>query len=221
MPPRSQRSRAGRSRTAGRQPRWSPRASATGRSTVLEGALAPTGNSPDMADGPRRRCTRRRAGSDDAIAVYEGMLERDPNNLVAANNLAMLLANNRTDAASLERAEKLTEQFAKTDNPAFLDTYGWVLYKRGRYAEAVAVLEKAVAQRAAGAGVPVSPGHGATQGWQDGRCAQEPRGRGSGYPQLPRRRGGARDAGQAVGSDDECHTFVGQYVAICASVIGL
>jgi len=58
----------------------------------------------------------------------------------------MLIATHRSDSASLERAEKLTERFANSDNPAFLDTYGWVLYKRGRYAEAIVPLEKAVAK---------------------------------------------------------------------------
>ena len=58
------------------------------------------------------------------------MLARDPRNDVAANNLAMLLVTHRTDGASLERASKLTARFAESSNPAFLDTYGWVLYAR-------------------------------------------------------------------------------------------
>jgi len=82
---------------------------------------------------------------DDAIKVYEGALERNPNDLVVVNNLAMLLATHRTDAASLEAAGQLVERFSGSENPAILDTYGWVLYKRGRYVDAVLSLEKAVA----------------------------------------------------------------------------
>jgi Flp pilus assembly protein TadD len=36
------------------------------------------------------------------------------------------------------------QRFADSDNPALLDTYGWVLYRRGRYTEAIPPLEKAV-----------------------------------------------------------------------------
>jgi putative PEP-CTERM system TPR-repeat lipoprotein len=112
---------------------------------VLKAALGPTGNSADIAvDLGTLYTGQDRPG--DAIAVYERVLERDPNNLIAANNLAMILVTNRSDAASLERAEKLAVRFAESDNPAFLDTYGWVLYKRGRYAEAIVPLAKAVAK---------------------------------------------------------------------------
>jgi tetratricopeptide (TPR) repeat protein len=84
--------------------------------------------------------------NDDAIKLFEGVLDRVPGDPVAANNLAMLLANHRTDEASLDRAAQLVERFADSDNPAFLDTYGWVAHRRGRHAEAVAALEAAVAR---------------------------------------------------------------------------
>ena len=58
----------------------------------------------------------------------------------------MLLVTYRKDDKSLARAEELAKQFAKSPNPAFLDTYGWVLYVRGRYADAVPVLKEAVAK---------------------------------------------------------------------------
>ena len=72
------------------------------------------------------------------------MLAADPRSEIAANNLAMLLATYRKDDKSLARAEELAGRFAKSPNPAFLDTYGWVLYARGKYAEAVPVLAAAV-----------------------------------------------------------------------------
>jgi tetratricopeptide (TPR) repeat protein len=112
---------------------------------VLKGALGTTGNSSEIAVDLGALYTNV-GRTDDAIAVYERVLQRDPNNLVVANNLAMLLVSNRGDAASLERAGKLTERFANSDNPAFLDTHGWVLYKLGRYLDAIVPLARAVAR---------------------------------------------------------------------------
>ncbi len=112
---------------------------------VLKIALGSTGNSAEIAlDLGTLYTTQNRP--DAAAVVYDRVLERDPNNLIAANNLAMILVTNRSDAASLERAGKLAERLANSDNPAFLDTYGWVLFKQGRYDDAVAPLAKAVAK---------------------------------------------------------------------------
>jgi Tfp pilus assembly protein PilF len=81
--------------------------------------------------------------NDEAIAEYDALLKRDPANDVAANNLAMVLVTTRKDAESLSRASSLVERFAQSPNPAFLDTYGWVLYARGQYAAAVTPLKTA------------------------------------------------------------------------------
>jgi tetratricopeptide (TPR) repeat protein len=81
---------------------------------------------------------------DEAARVYESALERDPYDDSAANNLAMLLANHRTDKASLERASDLVKRFENSVNPAYLDTRGWVLFRDGQYAEAIAALQQAV-----------------------------------------------------------------------------
>ena len=83
---------------------------------------------------------------DDAIAQYDTLLKHDAQSAVAANNLAMLLVTYRTDQASLERARALTERLATSRNGAFLDTRGWVLYKRGDYADALNALQKAADQ---------------------------------------------------------------------------
>jgi tetratricopeptide (TPR) repeat protein len=83
---------------------------------------------------------------DEAIAEYEAMLKRFPQSEAAANNLAMMLATYKKDAASLDRAKQLSAQFAESANPSLLDTYGWVLYKRGEAAASVPVLERVVAK---------------------------------------------------------------------------
>lgn len=82
--------------------------------------------------------------NDDAIATYEGMLKRNPDQLAASNNLAMLLVTHRTDKPSLDRAAQLAEQLAKSSEAPFLDTRGWVKYVRGEYADALPLLREAV-----------------------------------------------------------------------------
>jgi tetratricopeptide (TPR) repeat protein len=81
---------------------------------------------------------------DAAIAVYENLLKADADSAAAANNLAMLLVTYHSDKPSFDRARSLTERFASSRNPAFIDTWGWVLYKRGEYADALTALQKAV-----------------------------------------------------------------------------
>jgi tetratricopeptide (TPR) repeat protein len=82
---------------------------------------------------------------DEAMQQYEEVIQKDPQSEVAANNLAMLLATYRTDRADLDRAKELSARFANSPNPSYLDTYGWVLYKRGDTAGSVPVLTKVVA----------------------------------------------------------------------------
>lgn len=81
---------------------------------------------------------------DEAIAHYDGMVKRDADSSVAANNLAMLLVTYRTDKSSLDRARALAERFASSRDPALIDTWGWVLFKRGDNAAATSALQKAV-----------------------------------------------------------------------------
>jgi tetratricopeptide (TPR) repeat protein len=82
--------------------------------------------------------------SDEAIGEYEELLHRYPQSEVAVNNLAMLLATHKNDPASLDRAKELAARFADSSNPSYLDTYGWVLFKRGDAADSVPVLTRVV-----------------------------------------------------------------------------
>jgi len=81
---------------------------------------------------------------DAAIASYEEALAINPDQPAVANNLAALLADNRTDSKSLDRALELAEQFKNSDNPAFLDTLGWVYYRQEKYERALPLLEESV-----------------------------------------------------------------------------
>ena len=81
-----------------------------------------------------------------AIAEYESMLKDQPGSMIVANNLASLLADHRTDKASLERANSLAVLLTKSQIPQFKDTLGWVAYQRGDYTAAISLLEGAAAQ---------------------------------------------------------------------------
>jgi len=86
-----------------------------------------------------------RAGrNDEAIALYDVLLKRTPDEDSYANNLAYLLTETKGDKTSLERALTLTRGFKESPNPGYLDTLGWTHYKLGQYSDAVPVLERAV-----------------------------------------------------------------------------
>ncbi len=60
-----------------------------------------------------------------------------------ANNLASLLADHRSDEASLAPASKLSFLLKSTNLPHFNDTLGWVAYRRGEYQAALEYLKEA------------------------------------------------------------------------------
>jgi tetratricopeptide (TPR) repeat protein len=110
--------------------------------TLQEGILKAT---PHDALETQLALLYERSGEfDQAIAVYETELRHNPASEVAANNLAMLLVTYKKDPGNLDRAKLLASRFATSSNPDFLDTYGWVLYKRGEVAPAVAALQAAL-----------------------------------------------------------------------------
>jgi tetratricopeptide (TPR) repeat protein len=80
---------------------------------------------------------------DGAIAEYESLLTKDSGSMVVANNLASLLADHRTDKASLDRAVQLATMLQKSPMPQFKDTLGWVRYRQGDYKSALPLLDDA------------------------------------------------------------------------------
>jgi tetratricopeptide (TPR) repeat protein len=80
-----------------------------------------------------------------AIAEYESLLVKMPNNMIVLNNLAYMLAeNNERLAEALTFAERALD--ARPNNPSFLDTYAYVLHKNGRNSEAAEFLQAALQQ---------------------------------------------------------------------------
>src|SRR5215468_664263 len=83
---------------------------------------------------------------DQAISEYEQLLRLQPGSLVVANNLASLLSDYRTDAASLERAYTIAAGLRKAQVPQFKDTLGWVHHQRGEHKAALPLLEEAATE---------------------------------------------------------------------------
>jgi len=81
---------------------------------------------------------------EEATAVYADVLERRPNDLIAANNYASLLLEIRDDAASKAKALEVARTLEKQDNPLLLDTLGWAQYHNGDYVGAAETLERVV-----------------------------------------------------------------------------
>ena len=86
-----------------------------------------------------------RKNYDVAADNYRKAIEKDPNNVIAANNLAWLYA--VTGKGNLDEAVRLAQSVVqKNPNVAgFVDTLGWVYYKKNLHTAAVEQLRKAVA----------------------------------------------------------------------------
>lgn len=71
----------------------------------------------------------------EAYAAYDSCLQYKSDNIGTLNNYAYFLS---VDGANLEKAEQMSAKAiaAEPKNATYLDTYAWVLYKLGRYAEA-------------------------------------------------------------------------------------
>lgn len=77
-----------------------------------------------------------------AIEQFQAILEKDQKNVNALNNLALAYQQEKNPHA-LEYAEKAYQLTA--DNPAILDTLGWILVEQGNTSRGVPLLQKAAA----------------------------------------------------------------------------
>jgi tetratricopeptide (TPR) repeat protein len=85
-----------------------------------------------------------RQNIDAAIDYYRKALARDDNAIFAANNLAWLYA--VYGKGNIDEAVRLAQTAvqASPEVPSFVDTLGWVYYKKGLYSAAAEQLKKAV-----------------------------------------------------------------------------
>ena len=83
-----------------------------------------------------------------AIQAFEKILERRPNLPVVANDLAYLLCEYGHKPGDMDRALTLAKSAvaAVPEDPAMMDTLGWIHYKKGDTAKALEVLTKAQAK---------------------------------------------------------------------------
>jgi tetratricopeptide (TPR) repeat protein len=79
---------------------------------------------------------------DGALADYRLAAKRFPNSALVLNALGYTLADRTEEFAEAYRAIKRALELDPR-NPAIIDSYGWVLFKQGKYDEALAELERA------------------------------------------------------------------------------
>lgn len=87
-----------------------------------------------------------------AFEMFDEVLKIDPNDVLVLNNYAYYLSlrNERLDVA-----ERMISKAVSTEpgNPTFLDTYAWVLYKRGNYSQSRYYIKLAIEKSANQSGV--------------------------------------------------------------------
>ena len=79
-----------------------------------------------------------------AIQHFREVVSSEPGNAEAHNNLAYLLIDQQPDEA-LKLAQKAVEM--APDRPAYCDTLGWALYRKGLYSAAIQYLQRAAGDK--------------------------------------------------------------------------
>jgi tetratricopeptide (TPR) repeat protein len=79
----------------------------------------------------------------DALSLYEDLLANNPKSQMLQNNIVALILDFAPTKENLEKAQKLTVDLASSENPALLDTVGWLQFKLGNYPQALSLLQDA------------------------------------------------------------------------------
>lgn len=79
----------------------------------------------------------------EAFAAYDSALVYKDDNIGALNNYAYYLSIEKTD---LDKAEEMSYRTVKAEptNGTYLDTYAWILFEKGKYAEAKIYIDQAL-----------------------------------------------------------------------------
>lgn len=90
--------------------------------------------------------------ADEAYAAYDSCLMYKDDNMMALNNYAYYLSEENRD---LQKAEQMSYRTVKAepDNSTYLDTYAWILFMQGRYAEARIYIDQAIENDSTQSGV--------------------------------------------------------------------
>ncbi len=90
----------------------------------------------------------------DVYAAYDSSLVSNPSNIGTLNNYAYYLSLERRD---LDKAEEMSYKTVKADpnNPTYLDTYAWILFVKGNYAEARLYMDEAMKNDAGNSSVVI------------------------------------------------------------------
>ena len=79
----------------------------------------------------------------EAYAAYDSALVYKPDNIGALNNYAYYLS---VEKKNLDKAEEMSYKTVKAEptNNTYLDTYAWILFEKGKYAEARIYIDQAL-----------------------------------------------------------------------------
>ena len=80
---------------------------------------------------------------EEAYQAYDKALQYHPDNISVLNNYAYYLSLERRD---LDRAEEMSYRTVKAEpqNATYLDTYAWILFEKGNYAEARIYIDQVI-----------------------------------------------------------------------------
>ena len=136
---------------------WAEHLSQTGQAATALPILAEVLDSmgPDLPERREAMLVRaqsldRNGDAEGAIQAYRAVLEANPRDLAAMNNLAYLLVSAENPAAhrpkeALAYAEQLRVMMLEAPNATVLDTVGFVYFENGQLDMAMATLEQAIA----------------------------------------------------------------------------
>ena len=81
--------------------------------------------------------------NEEAYAAYDSALVYKPDNIGALNNYAYYLS---VEKKHLDKAEEMSYKTVKAEpkNGTYLDTYAWILFEKGKYAEARIYIDQAM-----------------------------------------------------------------------------
>lgn len=88
-------------------------------------------------------CFHQNQQNTEAYQAYEQALKYNPDNIPVLNNYAYYLSLERKE---LDRAEEMSYRTVKAEpnNATYLDTYAWILFEKGNYAEARIYIDEAM-----------------------------------------------------------------------------